>query len=103
VLLPYATSLIQDFAAKTGTSVIGNVPRSMTVAQSELYGQTVIEAAPKSDQAQVYRDLANFIDKNEETVIPKPLNGPELKKWAREWGDRIFEVDAGVVHEMAAI
>lgn len=100
---PYAKSLIDDFADRTGSRVIGYVPRSLTVAQSELYGKTVIEAVPQSEQAQVYRDLATFIDKDEEAVIPRPLNGPELKKWAREWGDRIFEVEAGVVHEMASI
>lgn len=103
MLVPYAKSLVDDFAKRTGTGVIGYVPRSMTVAQSELYGQTVIEAAPQSEQAQVYRDLARHIDENGATVIPKPLNGPELKKWAREWGDRIFEVESGVVQEMAAI
>ncbi len=100
---PYAKSLIDDFADRTGSRVIGYVPRSLTVAQSELYGKTVIEAVPHSDQAQVYRDLATFIDRDEDAVIPRPLNGPELKKWAREWGDRIFEVEAGVVHEMGSI
>jgi nitrogenase iron protein NifH len=75
----------------------------LTVAQSELYGKTVIEAVPESGQAQVYRDLANFIINDEEAVIPTPLNAPELKKWARSWGDKIFEVEAGVVHEMASI
>jgi nitrogenase iron protein NifH len=100
---PYAKSLIDDFADKTGSRVIGYVPRSLVVAQSELYGKTVIEAVPQSDQAQVYRELAKFIDRDEDAVIPRPLNGPELKKWAREWGDRIFEVEAGVVHEMASI
>jgi nitrogenase iron protein NifH len=103
ILAPYASSLIEDFTNKTGTRVVGYVPRSLTVAQSELYGQTVIEAVPTSEQAQVYRNLAQFIAENEDSVIPKPLNGPELKKWAREWGDRIFEVESGVVHEMAAI
>ena len=76
---------------------------SLVVAQSELYGKTVIEAVPLSEQAQVYRNLAKYIDENQDSVIPKPLNGPELKKWAREWGDRIFDVEAGVVHEMASI
>jgi nitrogenase iron protein NifH len=103
ILAPYATAVVDDFAAKTGTRVVGYVPRSLTVVQSELYGQTVIEAAPGSEQAQVYRSLAKFIDEHDDTVIPKPLNGPELKTWAREWGDRIFEVEAGVVHEMASI
>jgi nitrogenase iron protein NifH len=100
---PYAKSLIDDFAERTGSRVIGYVPRSLTVAQSELYGKTVIEAVPESGQAQVYRDLANFIINDEEAVIPTPLNAPELKKWARSWGDKIFEVEAGVVHEMSAI
>lgn len=100
---PYAKSLIDDFADRTGSRVIGYVPRSLTVAQSELYGKTVIEAVPQSDQAQVYRDLATFIDKDDEAVIPRPLNAPELKKWAREWGDKIFEVESGVVQKMASI
>ena len=103
ILAAYAPELIDDFAEKTGTNVIGYVPRSLVVAQSELYGKTVIEAAPQSEQAQVYRNLAKYIDENEDSVIPKPLNSPELKKWAREWGDRIFEVETGVVHEMASI
>lgn len=100
---PYAESLVDDFVEKTGTNVVGYVPRALVVAQSELYGQTVIEAAPTSNQAAVYQKLAKYIVENEDSVIPKPLNGPELKKWAREWGDRIFEVEAGVIGERAAI
>ena len=83
--------------------MVGYVPRALVVSQSELYGQTVIEAAPTSSQAEVYRNLARYIVAIEDSVIPKPLNGPELKKWAREWGDRIFEVEAGVIGERAAI
>jgi nitrogenase iron protein NifH len=100
---PYAESLIDDFVGRTGSRVVGYVPRSLVVAQSELYGRTVIEAAPESGQAAVYRKLAQDITENEETTVPNPLNGPELKLWAREWGDRIFEVEAGVVREQAAI
>jgi nitrogenase iron protein NifH len=100
---PYATSLIDDFADRTGTGVIGYVPRSLTVAQSELYGRTVIEASPRSDQAEVYRRLARHIAENHTTGIPKPLNGPALKAWAREWGDRVFGVEAGIVDVAEAI
>ncbi len=99
----YAKSLIEDFVDRTGTRVVGYVPRSQTVAQSELYGQTVIEAAPASEQADVYRHLARFIAENEESCIPKPLNGPELKKWAREWGDRIFTTESGIVADHGGI
>lgn len=100
---PYARTLVDDFVSRTGTRVVGYVPRSLTVAQSELYGQTVIEAHPTSEQAAVYRGLANFIVTDETTSLPRPLNPPELKAWAREWGDRIFEVESGVVGERAAI
>jgi nitrogenase iron protein NifH len=100
---PYASALIDDFAERTGTGVIGYVPRSLAVAQSELYGQTVIEAAPRSEQAEVYRQLARHIADNHDTVIPKPLNGPALKLWAREWGDRVFGVEAGIVNLAEAI
>lgn len=99
----YSRPLIDDFASHAGVSVVGYVPRSMIVAQSELYGKTVIEAYPGSEQAGVYRKLALYIDENSNSVIPKPLNGPELKKWARSWGDRIFEAEAGVVQKMGAI
>ncbi|KAF0219092.1 MAG: nitrogenase subunit NifH [Geobacteraceae bacterium] len=100
---PYAESLVDDFVGRTGTKVIGYVPRSLVVSQSELYGQTVIEASPGSSHADIYRGLARHLVEHEETTIPAPLNGRELKAWAREWGDRIFEVEAGVIGERAAI
>jgi nitrogenase iron protein NifH len=99
----YSQPLIDDFAAQADVPVIGYVPRSITVAQSELFGKTVIEALPDSEQAGVYRNLARHIDENLDSVIPKPLNGPELKKWARTWGDRIIAVETGVVKKMESI
>jgi nitrogenase iron protein NifH len=104
LIASYAKPLIDDFAERTGTRVVEYVPRSAVVSQAELYGQTVIESAPKSDQADIYRRLAKDIVENQETTIPRPLNGPELKIWARNWGDQIFSVEAGIVNEpMAAI
>ncbi|NTW52523.1 MAG: AAA family ATPase [Chlorobiaceae bacterium] len=100
---PYSQPLIDDFAVQADVPVIGYVPRSITVAQSELFGKTVIEALPESEQAGVYRNLARHIDENLDSVIPKPLNGPELKKWARTWGDRILAVETGVVQKMESI
>jgi nitrogenase iron protein NifH len=103
LIAPYAQGLVDDFVARTGTNVIGYVPRSIVVSQSELYGKTVIEAAPKSAQAEIYRGLARHIIEHQDATIPRPLNGPELKAWAREWGDRIFAQESGVVGEQAAI
>jgi nitrogenase iron protein NifH len=100
---PYAESLVRDFVARTGNRVVGKAPRSLLVSQSELYGQTIIEAFPKSKEAETYRKLARFIAEDERTNIPKPFNSPDLKAWAHEWGDRIFNVEAGVIGESAGI
>ncbi|HEY0256177.1 MAG TPA: nitrogenase iron protein NifH [Candidatus Methylacidiphilales bacterium] len=93
LIAPYAKTIVDDFTARTGTSVAAYVPRSSAVTQSELYGQTVIEANPQSPQADIYRQLARHIADNVETVIPKPLNVTELRDWARTWGDRILEYE----------
>jgi nitrogenase iron protein NifH len=87
----YSQSIIDDFASRTGTKVIGYVPRSLAVSQSELYGQTVIEASPTLSQAGIYRELARNIVEHEEAAVPKPLGINDLRVWAREWGDRVFE------------
>lgn len=102
LIAPYAKALVDDFVSRTGTRVVGYVPRSLVVSQSELYGKTVIEAAPHTEQAEIYRGLARDIVENDSATIPGPLNGPELKHWAREWGDRIFSEETGVVSSLQA-
>jgi nitrogenase iron protein NifH len=103
LIASYAQSLLNDFVERTGTRVVGYVPRSLVVSQSELYGKTVIEAAPDTEQAAIYRGLARHIVENEDVTIPRPLNGPELKAWARQWGDRIFNAESGFVGVQEAI
>ncbi|MBR3033680.1 MAG: AAA family ATPase [Lachnospiraceae bacterium] len=93
----YSRSIVDDFTAKTGTTVAGYVNRSIVVQQSELYGKTVIEANPSSEQADIYRDLARYIAENEDLVVPNPLGASELRDWAREWGDRIYDLESGVI------
>jgi nitrogenase iron protein NifH len=97
LVAPYAKSLVDDFASRTGTSVTQYIPRSLIVSQSELYGKTVIEASPQSPHADLYRELACRIAEDTETVIPKPLNVTDLREWARDWGDRILNEEQGVV------
>ncbi|AKG36391.1 nucleotide-binding protein [Paenibacillus durus] len=89
ILPGYPESLITDFAERTGAAVAGFVPRSPVVAQSELYGKTVIEASPGSEQADVYRKLAAHVAGNENLSVPNPLNVTDLRDWARSWGDAI--------------
>ena len=93
----YSRDIIDDFTKCTGTSVAGYIERSIVVQQSELYGKTVIEANPKSPQADLYRKLAKHIAENEDLVVPNPLGVTELRDWAREWGDKLYAFNDGVV------
>lgn len=93
----YSREIIDDFTKRTGTSVAGYIERSIVVQQSELYGKTVIEANPKSPQADLYRKLAKHIAENEDLVVPNPLGVTELRDWAREWGDKLYAFNDGVV------
>lgn len=93
LIAPYARSLVGDFAERTGTRAFHHIPRSPVVAQSELYGKTVIEANPRSEQADVYRQLATAVVEDTATVIPRPLNVAELRDWARSWGDQILQYE----------
>lgn len=99
----YSNSIINDFAEKTGATVAGYIPRSLVVSQSELYGKTVIEANPKSEHADLYRKLANYVAENEELVIPNPLGAADLREWARLWGDKVYSLNSGEVSSLEAI
>ncbi|HPV02466.1 MAG TPA: nitrogenase iron protein [Clostridiales bacterium] len=93
----YSREIIDDFAARTKTQVVQYVPRSITVTQSELQGKTTIEAAPDSQQAQIYRQLAERIISHEESKVPSPLEQDELRRWAAEWSDKLLELESGYV------
>lgn len=100
-------SFIADFANKTSTHVLGRVPRSLMVMQCELYGKTVIEASPLSNQSYYYRRLANqLVDISIALPVksqPRAMTGDVLREWAREWADRLFALENGLVSDGAAI
>ena len=85
--------IIDDFVEKTQTQVVEYVPRSLTVTQSELQGKTTIEAAPHSDQAQVYCRLANNIAEHTLSKVPTPLDPQELRAWSSSWADQLIELE----------
>lgn len=89
----YNKEIIDDFVAKTDTQVIGYVPRSVTVTQSELQGKTTIEAAPESEQAKVYMELAQRIAEHTDSKVPAPLEVKELRAWAAKWADQLFALE----------
>jgi nitrogenase iron protein NifH len=103
----FEESFIADFAKHTGTHTLGKIPRSLMVRQCELYGKTIIEASPLSNQAYFYRRLSNHIvDESRSLTVkkqPKALSQEKLRLWALEWADRLFALENGLVTDGAAI
>jgi nitrogenase iron protein NifH len=103
----FEESFISDFARHTGTHTLGRIPRSLMVRQCELYGKTVIEASPLSNQSYFYRRLANQIVDESSTLTvkqqPKPFSQEQLRAWAREWANRLYALENGLVADGAAI
>ena len=103
----FEEAFVNDFAFHTNARTIGKVPRSLVVRQSELYGQTVIESRPQSNQSYYYRRLANQIVDATGTIysgnLPHPMSAERLRAWSLEWADRIYALENGLVTDGAAI
>lgn len=98
----FQARVVDDFVSRTKTRVVQYVPRSLTVTQSELKGKTAIEAAPASDQAKVYRELAKRIVEHDSSHVPAPLEPAQLRAWAAEWADQLVAQESGEVREARA-
>lgn len=81
-------ALLTEFARRLNTKLIAFIPRNVIVNKAENNRQTVIEYAPDSEQAQVYRNLADDILKNTELSIPTPLNFEELEELVASYGNQ---------------
>jgi nitrogenase iron protein NifH len=83
--LDHEEELVARFADMIGSELIRFVPRSQVVQKAELNKKTVIEYAPGSDQADVYRRLAEDILQNKRLDIPEPIEVEELEVLAFEF------------------
>ena len=72
--------LLQEFAKRLHTQLIAFIPRDVIVNKAENNRQTVLQYAPESAQAGVYRKLAHDIWHNENMAIPTPMSFEELEK-----------------------
>lgn len=103
----FEESFVSDFAFHANARTIGKVPRSLVVRQCELYGKTVIESRPLSNQSYYYRRLANQIVDASGAIysgnLPQPMSAERLRNWSREWADRIHALENGLVTDGAAI
>jgi len=79
--------LLTAFAEKLNTRLVAFIPREQTVHQAEIRRKTVIEWAPNSQQADVYRQLANLIVENNELTVPTPISFAELEELVFTYGN----------------
>jgi len=70
--------VVRDFAKKVNSQVIGCVPNAHQIAEAEIEGNTVIEYAPDSEIAALFRELAVQIYESTLISVPKPLSPEEM-------------------------
>ena len=70
-------AVVPAFAAAIGSQMVGYVPRSSTIQACEVLGRTVLEHAPVSPEADVFRALAERLLANDARVIPTPIEKVE--------------------------
>lgn len=71
--------LVEAFATRLGSQLLQLIPRDPIVQRAEVRRQTVLQYAPDSPQAEVYRRLATRILENERLAVPQPMTLAELE------------------------
>ncbi len=77
---PREQELLEEFAARLNTRLISFIPRDGIVNKAENNRQTVLQYAPQSAQAEVYRQLGCAILENAALSVPTPLLFEELEQ-----------------------
>lgn len=70
--------LVSEFAGRIGSRLLHFVERDLMIQRFERHAKTVVEAAPDSNPAKGYAELAGKIYHNQDLKVPKPLSFEEL-------------------------
>ena len=84
---PHERDLLEEFAKRINTQLIAFIPRDVIVNKAENQRQTVLQYAPESNQAGVYRKLAQDMMNNKEMSVPTPMSFEELEDMVAKYGD----------------
>lgn len=84
---PNERQLLEEFAKRLNTQLIAFIPRDVVVNRAENNRQTVLQFAPESNQAEVYRKLSYDILHNENMAVPTPMSFEELEKLVADYGN----------------
>ena len=77
---PNEENIVSEFAKEIGSQLLAFIPKDVLVQTCEREGFSVIEKAPDSDIAEVYRKLAHSIMTRNEGKIPVPLDDTRLRE-----------------------
>lgn len=84
---PREREMLEDFAKRLNTKLIAFIPRDQIVQKAEINRQTVIQYAPDSEQAKVYRELARNILSNTDLSVPSTMTFEELEDFMIKYGE----------------
>lgn len=84
---PNEQQLLEKFAKSLNTNLVAFIPRDVIVNKAENNRQTVLQYAPESAQAEVYRNLSKIMLSNENLAIPTPISFEELESLVAEYGN----------------
>ena len=84
---PNEEALLLEFAKRLNTQLITFIPRDVIVNKAENNRQTVLQYAPDSKQAAIYRDLSQKMLNNEQLSVPIPMSFDELEALVEEYGN----------------
>ena len=69
----FEKEVLSEFAQTLGSKLVHLVPRSPVIQSCEVESRTVLEHSPQSEEAEVFRKLAQQVMDNDPPVIPTPV------------------------------
>ncbi len=69
----FEKEVLSDFAQTLGSKLIHFIPHSFVIQACEVESRTVLEHSPQSEEAEVFRRLAQQVMDNDLPVIPTPV------------------------------
>lgn len=78
--IPDEILVVSEFANGVGSSLLGTIPKSPIFPKCEYIRKTILEAEPKSQESQTFRDLSSILINNNKCIIPQPMEDNKLDK-----------------------
>lgn len=69
----FEKGVLSEFAQTLGSKLVHFVPRSPVIQACEVESRTVLEHSPQSEEAEVFRELAQRVMDNDRPVVPTPV------------------------------